>query len=74
MLLNANLHSVELLIGGGKPIFLAEVYKFDHIPVAVDWPQVWLLIAITYAITLLFSLIPAIRATRMSIVKALMQR
>ncbi len=74
MLLNANLHAVELLIGGGKPIFLPEVYKFDHIPVAVDWPQVWLLIAITYGITLLFSLIPAIRATRMSIVKALIQR
>jgi lipoprotein-releasing system permease protein len=74
MLLNANLHAVELLIGGGKPIFLPEVYKFDHIPVSVDWPQVWLLIAITYAITLLFSLVPAVRATRMSIIKALIQR
>jgi lipoprotein-releasing system permease protein len=74
MLLNANLHAVELLIGGGKPIFLPEVYKFDHIPVAVDWPQVMSLIVITYVITLLFSLIPAIKATRIPIVKALVQR
>jgi ABC-type lipoprotein release transport system permease subunit len=68
------LHAVELLIGGGKPIFLPEVYKFDHIPVAVDWPQVMSLIVITYVITLLFSLIPAIKATRIPIVKALVQR
>ncbi|MFT7528500.1 MAG: lipoprotein-releasing system permease protein [Arenicella sp.] len=74
MLLNANLHSVELLIGGGKPIFVPEVYKFDHIPVAVDWPQVWILIVFTYVITLLFSLIPAARATRLPIVTALRQR
>ncbi len=74
MLLNANLHHVELLIGGGKPVFLPEVYKFDHIPVAVDWPQVSILIVFTYVITLLFSLIPAVRATRLPIVTALRQR
>ncbi|MDP6964020.1 MAG: ABC transporter permease [Planctomycetota bacterium] len=73
-LLNSNLHTIELLIGGGKPIFLPEVYKFDKIPVQVEWQLVWVLIAITYLITLLFSLIPAVRATNFTIVKALQRR
>jgi len=72
--LTANLSTVEKWLGGGEPIFTAEVYKFDHIPVAVDsWAVVQLVLA-TLSVALMFSLLPAWRAARMPIVKALEPR
>lgn len=66
-----NLHRVERLIGGGQPIFLPEVYKFDHIPVAVDLPAVIGLLAATLITAVLFSLLPAWRASRLRIIQSL---
>ncbi len=69
--LTSNLERVELWLGGGEPVFLPEVYKFDHIPVAVDLPAVMLVVAATLATAALFSLLPAWRAARLRIVDAL---
>lgn len=69
--LTSNLERVELWLGGGEPVFLPEVYKFDHIPVAVDLPAVLLVVAATLATAALFSLLPAWRAARLRIVDAL---
>jgi lipoprotein-releasing system permease protein len=69
-----NLDRVELWLGGGKPIFLPEVYKFDHIPVAIDFPAILMVVGATLAAAALFSLLPAWRAARMRIVHALDRR
>jgi lipoprotein-releasing system permease protein len=71
---NANLSYIERLIGGGKPVFLPEIYKFHEIPVFVDWAQIgWVIIA-TYIITLLFSILPAWRATRLTVIGAIQSK
>ncbi|MGB0954267.1 MAG: ABC transporter permease [Planctomycetota bacterium] len=66
-----NLQYVERLLGGGEQIFLPEVYKFDHIPVAVDLPAVLVLLAATLATAVIFSLLPAWRASRLRIIQSL---
>lgn len=69
-----NLTTVEKWIGGGQPIFRAEIYKFDHIPVAVDLPSVLLLVGLTLLAALVFSLIPAWRASRLGVIQVLRKR
>ncbi|MBC8406476.1 MAG: ABC transporter permease [Planctomycetes bacterium] len=69
-----NLPTVERWIGGGQPIFRAEIYKFDHIPVAVDTQSVLLLVGMTLLAALIFSLIPAWRASRVTVIKSLRKR
>lgn len=69
-----NLTTVEKWIGGGQPIFRAEIYKFDHIPVAVDMPSVLLLVGLTLLAALVFSLIPAWRASRLGVIQVLRKR
>lgn len=66
-----NLQHVERLLGGGEQIFLPEVYKFNHIPVAVDMPAVVILLSATLATAVLFSLLPAWRASRLRIIQSL---
>jgi len=66
-----NLQHVERLLGGGQPIFTPEVYKFDHIPVAVDLPAVLVLLGATLITAVLFSLLPAWRASRLHIIQSL---
>ncbi|MDA0668196.1 MAG: ABC transporter permease [Planctomycetota bacterium] len=65
---------VERLIGGGEPIFRQEVYKFDHIPVAIDFPAIVVLLIATLTTALLFSLLPAWSASRLRIVESLRRR
>lgn len=69
-----NLSMVESWLGGGEPIFLEEIYKFDHIPVAVDGTMVGLMIVVTLLTATLFSLLPAWRASRTRIVQTLRRR
>lgn len=65
---------VEKLLGGGEPIFRQEVYKFDHIPVAIDFPSIVVLLIATLITAGLFSLLPAWRASRLRIVESLRRR
>lgn len=69
-----NLETVESWVGGGQPIFRAEIYKFDHIPVAVDTASVLTLVGATLAVAVLFSLVPAWRASRTHVIKGLRGR
>ena len=69
-----NLETVERWIGGGQRIFVPEIYKFETIPVAVDVPSTVLVVVATLVIAALFSLLPARRAARMPIVRALRPR
>jgi lipoprotein-releasing system permease protein len=69
-----NLHAVERFLGGGEAIFLPEIYKFEDIPVRVEWGSTLLLVGATLACALVFSLLPAWRAARVPIVRALQQR
>lgn len=66
-----NLRLVESWISGGEPIFTAEVYKFEEIPVSIQPQATLLLVGATLSTALFFSLFPAWRAVRMEIVKAL---
>ncbi|MAW59911.1 MAG: hypothetical protein CMJ94_03630 [Planctomycetes bacterium] len=69
-----NLTTVEKWVGGGQPIFRAEIYKFDHIPVAVDLPSVLILVGATLAVAVVFSLVPAWRASRVRVIDGLRAR
>ncbi len=69
-----HLHWGERLLGHGQPIFRQEIYKFDHIPVAVDLPSIAVLLCATLCTSVIFSLLPAWRASRLQIVQALRQR
>jgi len=73
-LLATHLPWVESILGGGKPIFRQEVYKFDHIPVAIDFSSILVLLTATLVTALLFSLLPAWRASRLRIVQSLRRR
>jgi len=72
--LTRNLPIVESWLGGGKPIFREEIYKFDHIPVAVDFQMVVTMVGITLFTSMLFSLLPAWRAARTRIITSLQRR
>ena len=65
---------VESLLGGGEPIFRQEVYQFDHIPVAIDFPSIVTLLVTTLVTAALFSLLPAWRASRLRIIQSLRRR
>ena len=69
-----NLTTVEKWIGGGQPIFRAEIYKFDHIPVAVDPGSVFILVGATLLVAVVFSLVPAWRASRVKVIDGLRSR
>lgn len=69
-----NLSTVEKWVGGGQPIFRAEIYKFDHIPVAVDAQSVWILVGATLVVAVVFSLVPAWRASRVRVIDSLRHR
>lgn len=71
LLLARNLTLVEKMLGGGQPIFRQEIYKFDHIPVAVDLSSILLLLGATLTTAVLFSLLPAWRASRVRIIQSL---
>lgn len=69
-----NLETVEKWVGGGQPIFRAEIYKFDHIPVSVDVDSVLVLVGATLTVAVLFSVVPAWRASRVHVIKGLRSR
>ncbi len=69
-----HLETVETWIGGGERIFVPEIYKFEHIPVAVDVPGTLAVIGFTLLSATVFSMWPAWRASRMPIVRALRPR
>lgn len=60
--LTHNLRLVEGWINGGQPIFTAEVYKFEEIPVRVNTDSLLILLTTTLAAALTFSFLPAWRA------------
>ncbi|MBL7008247.1 MAG: ABC transporter permease [Planctomycetes bacterium] len=68
--LTANLEWVQDRIFGER-IFNAETYIFDHVPVAVDWSSVLILLGATLGAALVFSFLPAWLAARLNIVDAL---
>lgn len=74
VLLVENLSVVELFLGGGDRIFLPEVYKLKEIPARVEWSSTLLLVGATLICALLFSLLPAWRAARLPILRALQRR
>ncbi len=55
----------------GERIFNAETYIFDHVPVAVDWGSVGILVGGTLAAALLFSFLPAWLAARLNLIDAM---
>ena len=69
-----HLEDVESWLGGGEAIFRQEIYKFDHIPAAVDPGMVVTMVLVTLATAALFSLLPAFRASRQHIVRSLRRR
>ncbi|MDA1261191.1 MAG: ABC transporter permease [Planctomycetota bacterium] len=73
-LLVANISSVEKFLGGGKRIFLPEIYIFTEIPIRVEFGSSAVLVAATLLCALLFSLLPAWRAARVPVVRALARR
>ena len=72
--LTRNLPTVESWLGGGEPIFREEIYKFDHIPVAVDFQMIVIMMGVTLLTSTIFSLLPAWRASRTRIVQSLRRR
>ncbi|MFK5956103.1 MAG: FtsX-like permease family protein [Planctomycetota bacterium] len=72
--LATHLPLVESLLGGGEPIFRQEIYKFDHIPVAIDVSSITVLLVATLTTAVLFSLLPAWRASRLRIIQSLRRR
>ncbi|HBF22367.1 MAG TPA: hypothetical protein DDW23_01005 [Planctomycetes bacterium] len=60
-----NLEVIESWLGGGKRIFLPEIYQFETIPVAYEMESILRLIAATLTAALVFSLVPAWRASRL---------
>ncbi len=73
-LLVENLSVVELFLGGGDRIFLPEIYKLKEIPAQVEFGPTLLLVSATLIAALLFSLLPAWRAARLPILRALQRR
>lgn len=57
--LSGHLSLIEHWIGGGQPIFNPELYQFDHIPVAMDYASVGVLVLGTLAAALIASAVPA---------------
>jgi len=74
VLLVENLGVVELFLGGGDRIFLPEIYKLKEIPAQVQFGSTLLLVGATLIAALLFSLLPAWRAARLPILRALQRR
>jgi lipoprotein-releasing system permease protein len=73
-LLVANIGAVEKVLGGGKRIFLPEIYVFTDIPTRVEFGSAAALVAATLICALLFSRLPAWRAARVPVVRALARR
>ena len=69
-----HLDSISKWLGGGESLFRAEVYHFDHIPVAVDWMAITILVGATLFAAALFSLIPAWKAARLPVLETLWKR
>ena len=72
--LTRHLPLVESWLGGGEAVFREEIYKFDHIPVAVDLEMILIMVGTTLLTSVVFSLLPAWRASRTRIVTALRRR
>lgn len=72
--LTSNLPLVESWLGGGEAVFREEIYKFDHIPVAVDLEMILIMVGTTLLTSVVFSLLPAWRASRTRIVTSLRRR
>ncbi len=60
--------------GPDTPLFNPEVYKFATLPVEFRPESILLLLALTLSAALVFSFLPAWRAARLSIVRALYRR
>jgi lipoprotein-releasing system permease protein len=65
---------IESWLGGGEAVFREEIYKFDHIPVAVDLGMILIMVSVTLLTAMVFSLLPAWRASRTRIVTSLRRR
>jgi lipoprotein-releasing system permease protein len=55
----------------GTDVFDAALYIFPNIPAKLNWPQVGYIVVIALALSFLFSIIPAWRASRIDPVEAL---
>jgi lipoprotein-releasing system permease protein len=62
-------HLVQAITG--TDVFDAALYIFPNIPAKLDWTQVGTIVAIALALSFLFSIIPAWRASRIDPVEAL---
>lgn len=72
--LTHNLRTVESWFSGGEPVFTAEIYKFEEIPIAIEPISVLTLVCATLSAALLFSFIPAWRAARLPVIRAIWRR
>jgi len=72
--LSHNLDVVEGWIGGDEPIFRADIYKFETIPIAIDPASLGVLVGATLAAAALFSFLPAWRGARTPLIRALQSR
>ncbi|MDP7245646.1 MAG: FtsX-like permease family protein [Planctomycetota bacterium] len=72
--LTNNLRTVESWLSGGEPLFTAEVYKFEEIPISVEPLSVFMLVGATLLTALLFSFLPAWRAARLPVIRAIWRR
>ena len=55
----------------GTAVFSADIYFLAHIPAKIDWTEVGGIVAISTAMSILATLPPAIRASRLDPVEAL---
>ncbi|MCX8229796.1 MAG: ABC transporter permease [Planctomycetota bacterium] len=69
-----HLETIEKWLGGGDSLFRAEIYHFDHIPVAVEWVSAGWLVGLTLCAAVLFSLWPAWNAARLQVLDILKKR
>ena len=55
----------------GVNTFSADVYQLSHIPAKIDWPEVLVIVVFSLVMSVLWTLPPALRASRLDPVEAL---
>jgi lipoprotein-releasing system permease protein len=69
----ANIQAIQNFVewATGTQVFNADIYFLAHVPAKIDWTEVGVIVAISTAMSILATLPPAIRASRLDPVEAL---
>ncbi|MBO9709369.1 MAG: lipoprotein-releasing ABC transporter permease subunit [Caulobacter sp.] len=69
----ANIQAIQNFVewATGAQVFNADIYFLAHVPAKIDWAEVGAIVAISTAMSILATLPPAIRASRLDPVEAL---